>query len=66
MDETTPLPVDPPLPVRLRIDLAGPVAEALYARAVREERPMPVEAARLVRQGLEAAGDLAPDREPVG
>jgi hypothetical protein len=45
-------------PVRIRLDLANDVADALTRRAAREDRTVPAEAARLVRQALEAAGEL--------
>lgn len=51
-----PVRLDPP--VRLRLSLTGPVAEALTRLAIREDRTFERQAVRLLVEGLRRAGTL--------
>lgn len=50
--------------VRVRVDLPATVGDALVRLAIREDRAMDRQAARLIAEGLSRAG-LLPDIEPA-
>lgn len=55
---------DEQTPRRIRVDIPGPVAEALSRLALREDRTTEYQVLRFIREGLTRAGVLGNERDP--